>query len=231
LSNSLSLIVPVRDCEATLARQVGRWLDVAAELTQRFEILVVDDGSVDHTFDVAQDLARQFPQIRALRSPGRRGVQQAARIGLEHATGDVVFVQDEQAEISGNDLRRLWEMRQSQNASAKRLGGKTTVPRITNLSNALLDSLSAWGEGVQLHATETRSAASPAAHMPRRGAMDELKLGNLPADKVASTAATDWCEQGDATASRSRTDAVHQGGLPRRGTSFLSHLRELALGE
>jgi len=223
--NTLSLILPVRDCEASLGRQVARWLEIIPELTQRFELLIVDDGSSDHTFDIAEDLARQFPQVRALRNTVARGTQQAVRAGLEQARGDIVFVQDEQADISSNDLRRLWELRQNQQLVMAR-----TPSRVQNLSNELLDKLSTWGEALKQQANQTNQVAG--IHMIRRGAIEELRnaqsepamtLGKIP--PVPAPAASN-----SATKSHSRTDAVHQGGATRRA-SFLSHLRELALGE
>ncbi|WP_425619207.1 glycosyltransferase family 2 protein [Anatilimnocola sp. NA78] len=223
--NTLSLIMPVRDCEATLGRQVARWLEIIPELTQRFELLIVDDGSNDHTFETAEELARQYPQVRALRNTVARGTQQAVRTGLEQARGEIVFVQDEQAAISSNDLRRLWEMRQNQQLVMAR-----TPSRVQNLSKDLLEKLSTWGEALKQQANETNQLA--AIHMIRRGAIEELRsstaesemtLGKIP--PMPATAVID-----PASTNHSRTDANHQGGAPRRA-SFLSHLRELALGE
>lgn len=218
MNNTLSLIMPVRDCEATLARHVARWLEIIPELTQRFEVLIVDDGSSDHTFEIAEELAREFPQIRALRNSVSRGTQQAVRTGIEQARGEIVFVQDEQAAISSNDLRRLWELRQDQQLVMAR-----TPSKPLNLQPDLLDRLTAWGEALKQHATETNQAG--AIHMIRRGAIEELRgkpsqvtrIQPLPLAKDPQT--------------HSRTDAVHDGGIQRGVRSFLSHLRELALGE
>jgi glycosyltransferase involved in cell wall biosynthesis len=223
LSNTLSLIMPVRDCEATLARHVARWLEITPELTQRFEVLIVDDGSSDHTFEIAEDLSREYPQIRALRNSVPRGPQQAVRTGIEQARGEIVFVQDEQANISSNDLRRLWEMRQNQQLVMAR-----TPSKPLNLNPDLLDRLTAWGEALKQHATETNQAA--AIHMIRRGAIEELRtntsepamhLGEMPPNPGPVKE----------TVTHSRQDAVHEGGIQRGMRSFLSHLRELALGE
>jgi glycosyltransferase involved in cell wall biosynthesis len=212
LNNTLSLIMPVRDCERTLARQVARWLEIIPELTQRFEVLIVDDGSSDHTFDIAMELSREYPQIRALRNSVSRGTQQAVRTGIERARGEIVFVQDEDASISSNDLRRLWEMRQDQQLVMAR-----TPAKPLNLKPELLDRLTAWGEALKQHAAETNQAG--AIHMIRRGAIEDLPVDN----EAPLVAAKDN--------SHSRTDAVHEGGINRGVRSFLSHLRELALGE
>jgi len=226
LTNTLSLIMPVRDCEASLARQVARWLEIIPELTQRFEVLIVDDGSSDHTFDVAEDIAREYPQVRALRNSVCRGTQQAVRTGLEQARGEIVFVQDEFANISSNDLRRLWEMRQNQQLVMAR-----TPSKPLNISPDLLDRLTAWGEALKQHATETNQGA--AIHMIRRGAIEELRgAPEQPAVQIGEIQPLPATPSpAIANQKNSRTDATHQGGIQRGVRSFLSHLRELALGE
>ena len=68
MNPSLSVILPLYNAEATLARQVGQLLDVLPDLATRFEILVVDDGSTDHTDEIAHDLRQQYPQLKIARS-------------------------------------------------------------------------------------------------------------------------------------------------------------------
>ena len=218
MNNTLSLIMPVRDCEGTLARHVARWLEIIPELTQRFEVLIVDDGSSDHTFEIAEQLSREFPQIRALRNSVARGAQQAVRTGIEQARGEIVFVQDEHAAISSNDLRRLWELRQNQQLVMAR-----TPSKPLNLQPELLDRLTAWGEALKQHANETNQAG--AIHMIRRGAIEELRGTPAEVTRIQPLPPAKESQM------HSRTDAVHEGGIQRGVRSFLSHLRELALGE
>lgn len=226
MNNTLSLILAVRDCEASLSRHVARWLEIIPELTQRFEVLIVDDGSHDHTFDIAEELAREYPQVRALRNSVPRGTQQAVRTGLEQARGEIVFVQDENAAISSNDLRRLWELRQDQQLVMAR-----TPSKPLNVSSDVLDRLTAWGEALKLHASQTNNSA--AIHMIRRGAIEELR--SAPAETSLELSAIEpepiRATIVDHGHKNSRTDAIHQGGMQRGVRSFLSHLRELALGE
>jgi glycosyltransferase involved in cell wall biosynthesis len=222
LNNTLSLIMPVRNCEATLARHVARWLEIIPELTQRFEVLLVDDGSSDHTFEIAEELSREYPQIRALRNSVARGTQQAVRTGIEQARGEIVFVQDEHAAISSNDLRRLWELRQDQQLVMAR-----TPSKPLNINPDLLDRLTAWGEALKQHANETNQAA--AIHMIRRGAIEELRGSSQESSVAFSQIQPLPPPKGPQT--HSRTDAVHEGGIQRGVRSFLGHLRELALGE
>jgi glycosyltransferase involved in cell wall biosynthesis len=67
VTRSLSVLLPVHNVQSSLTRSVHEILDVLAELTGRFELVIVDEGSTDGTWDVARELAQLYPQIRLLR--------------------------------------------------------------------------------------------------------------------------------------------------------------------
>ena len=52
---------------------VIRAVKTAAELTPDFEVIVVNDGSADATAEIADELARTYPQVRAVHHPRNRG--------------------------------------------------------------------------------------------------------------------------------------------------------------
>lgn len=108
---SLSVVVSVHNAQYTLDRSVSELLDVLPEIAARFEVLIVDDGSTDHTEELAHDLARRFPQVRVVRHGQRQGSAAALRTGMDHTVGEVVFVHDEASPIRINELRTLWSLR------------------------------------------------------------------------------------------------------------------------
>ena len=64
LNASLSLILSVHNAQKTIVQRVEWLLDMLPDLAVPFEVLIVDDGSTDHTDDILHELAREFPQIR-----------------------------------------------------------------------------------------------------------------------------------------------------------------------
>ncbi|OHB76002.1 MAG: hypothetical protein A2W31_08325 [Planctomycetes bacterium RBG_16_64_10] len=113
MQRSLSILLPVRDSQATLTALVVRVLEIASELTDQLEVLIVDNGSADHTLEVAHELAVRFPQVRVVRFNARRQVEQAIRSALERATGEAILAYcGEQAVRPRNlaALRDLWAM-------------------------------------------------------------------------------------------------------------------------
>jgi glycosyltransferase involved in cell wall biosynthesis len=108
LNRSLSVILPVHNAQAWLSESVNEILEVLAELTDRFELIILDDGSTDGTWEIGRDLARRYPQIRPLREPVRCGGSLAIQPGLREAQGDVVMAHCGEAAIDTGEIVRLW---------------------------------------------------------------------------------------------------------------------------
>jgi hypothetical protein len=106
----LSVVLAVHNAEKTLAGQVARLLDLLPDLTSRFELLIVDDGSTDQTEEVAHELARDYPQLRVERHTQRLGPEGATRTAMNRTTGEVVIVHEGEATLAASALRRLWEL-------------------------------------------------------------------------------------------------------------------------
>ncbi|MBA2505701.1 MAG: glycosyltransferase family 2 protein [Thermoleophilaceae bacterium] len=93
-SPELSVVVPVygcRDCLGHLHERLTRVLD---SLHADHEIVFVDDGTGDGTWDDLQALARRDPAVRAVRLSRNFGQQAAILAGLQHARGRYVAVMD-----------------------------------------------------------------------------------------------------------------------------------------
>lgn len=108
---SLSIVFPVCNAEATIQQHIMTLLDMAADLTHRFEILIVDDASNDSTEELVWELSRQFPQVRMTRHPRTMGSATAAQTGIQLSTGDVIFVHNRPSRVRSNDFHYLWQHR------------------------------------------------------------------------------------------------------------------------
>jgi len=108
LNRSLSVLLPVHNVQASLAARVEEILEVLPELTDRFELIMTDHGSTDGTWEIARELARQYPQVRLLREPARSATASAIRLRLDTARGDVVIAHDGGPGIDVRAIARLW---------------------------------------------------------------------------------------------------------------------------
>ena len=80
---SLSIVLPVHNAQNTLACDVHLLLELLPDITPRFEILIVDDASSDHTEEIAHELSLQYPQVRVKRHLRRQG-QSGGRADRHH---------------------------------------------------------------------------------------------------------------------------------------------------
>jgi glycosyltransferase involved in cell wall biosynthesis len=73
----------------------------------RFEVIVVDDGSVDDTWEVLQRLERQYDFLRMARHRGRRGIADSLRTGYLAARGRVLVFYPADLQFKPEDIPRL----------------------------------------------------------------------------------------------------------------------------
>jgi dolichol-phosphate mannosyltransferase len=105
----LSIVIPARDEEACIAATVEH-LHVELDLRAvPHEIVVVDDGSRDKTWDVLQSTKARIPQLQAIRNGGPYGFGRAIICGLGHAKGDAVVIMMADESDDCRDVVRYWE--------------------------------------------------------------------------------------------------------------------------
>lgn len=107
-AKSLTIVLPVYNAERRLRSDVGEMLELASELTDRFGILIVDDGSTDATYDVAEELAARYPQVMVKRHRNRSGLGQALDYVHKHVRSDAIVFHDGVTPIDMNQLRSVW---------------------------------------------------------------------------------------------------------------------------
>ena len=106
--SNVSVVVPLRDEAATLA-ELARRIMVVVERhgIALAEILFVDDGSTDASWDVLDRLASADPRIRALRLRRNFGKATALDLGIRAARGDVVVTMDADLQDDPDELPNL----------------------------------------------------------------------------------------------------------------------------
>jgi glycosyltransferase involved in cell wall biosynthesis len=84
----------------------------ARRLSDDYEIVVVNDGSRDHTAEVLAELEPVFPELRVVHHPKNRGYGGALRTGFQTASKELVFYTDGDAQYDPREMERLfavWE--------------------------------------------------------------------------------------------------------------------------
>ncbi|HEY8234532.1 MAG: glycosyltransferase family 2 protein [Burkholderiales bacterium] len=104
----LSIFFPAYNDAGTIASLALVAHMTARELTDDHEVIVVDDGSPDHTGALLDEMARHFPWLKVVHHARNRGYGGALRTGFETASKELVFYTDGDAQYDPRELARLW---------------------------------------------------------------------------------------------------------------------------
>lgn len=99
----VSIIIPVYNAEARLRACVD---SVLAQSFRDFELILIDDGSRDRSFEICQDFARQDPRVRAF-TQENSGVSATRNRGLSLARGEYVEFVDSDDTIRPQMVEKL----------------------------------------------------------------------------------------------------------------------------
>ena len=143
-NSSIYTIVPSYNAEHTIQKVVSGLLDCGLPM----QIIVVDDGSSDNTFDVC----RQF-DIRILRHERNKGKGAALRTGFRHALNEgaeLLFTLDSDGQHDPGDLLKLYDELNRQNFDiviGSRMQNTKPMPFHRILSNVITSRLLSWKTG------------------------------------------------------------------------------------
>lgn len=105
----LSVVFPAYNDAGTIPSMVIGARQAARKLSDDFEIIVVNDGSADHTAEVLAELEPVFPELRVIHHPQNRGYGGALRTGFQAASKDLIFYTDGDAQYDPREMERLFE--------------------------------------------------------------------------------------------------------------------------
>ena len=90
----ISVVIPAHDEATGIGRAVAAISDCLDSCSPDWEIVIVDDGSRDSTFEIVRSMASHDPRIKALRFSRNFGKEAALLAGLRAARGDAVITID-----------------------------------------------------------------------------------------------------------------------------------------
>ncbi|MDP7115616.1 MAG: glycosyltransferase family 2 protein, partial [Candidatus Woesearchaeota archaeon] len=91
---SLTVITPMYNEEGVISDTVKELRDTVSKDFEKFELIFVDDGSVDDTYNVVDSFAKKDKRIKVFRHRSNFGRGAALRTGFRHAAGEVVVTID-----------------------------------------------------------------------------------------------------------------------------------------
>ncbi len=177
MSLSLSFVFPVHNAEATLASDLRHVLELLADLSTTFELLVIDDGSHDDTIGEARELERRFAQLRVIHRPLHYGHSAAVQLGIRKARGRFVMIYNDRSRPVTTEIYDLWQARHDSSVGHGRGHESRQPAQTSDLSIAAHGTVLELGALILVHRlpdTDLRGLANFV-----RDPWDDVLAGNL----------------------------------------------------
>lgn len=239
LKTSLSMILPVHNAQAELSRLIAQAVEILPDLTPRWDLLVVDDGSTDATPEVAEEWTRSYPQVRVAHHAVRFGRDGWQRTGVLRTRGDVLLLRDEECPVELTGVHKMWKRMASADIVVGRAAKQAALAWLASRATSRRSARSTAG-GLQMIRRRALDGWAPVAsrqslaeYLTGKGCRQhdiELQPARptvylAPPQRVASTA-----DAADPTIRPRHCDEGEKAGQPRR-PNYLARLRAFAIGE
>lgn len=112
---NLSIIIPLLNEEESL-RELHTWIVKVMDANNfTYEVVFIDDGSTDNSWQLIETLSHENPNIKGIRFLRNYGKSQALHAGFAKASGNVIITMDADLQDSPDEIPELYHMIMAQN--------------------------------------------------------------------------------------------------------------------
>jgi len=109
-SMNISIVIPLLDEEESLP-ELHSWIKrVMEEHNFSYEVLFIDDGSKDNSWNIIEDLTKANPEVKGIKFRRNYGKSAALNVGFEDCSGDVIITMDADLQDSPDEIPELYKM-------------------------------------------------------------------------------------------------------------------------
>jgi glycosyltransferase involved in cell wall biosynthesis len=105
----LSIVIPVYNEEENIPKLYEELKGVLEKLGKDYEIIFVDDGSTDRTYEILKEIASKDKRVKVIRFRRNYGQTAAMYAGFQYAEGDVIITMDGDLQNDPRDIPKLLE--------------------------------------------------------------------------------------------------------------------------
>ncbi|AHJ98617.1 glycosyltransferase family 2 protein [Hymenobacter swuensis] len=148
----LSLVIPLLN-EAESLPELTRWINrVLTQHGLTYEVILIDDGSTDDSWEVIEQLAATDTHLRGIRFNRNYGKSAALNVGFRETTGRVVCTMDADLQDSPEELPELYRMiTQDGFDLVSGWKKKRYDPLSKTIPTKLFNGATRWISGIRLH--------------------------------------------------------------------------------
>ena len=151
-SIQLTVLIPLYNEDESLPELHDWIVRVVTDNQYSYEILFVDDGSTDTSWEVIEQLARRNPHVRGIRFNRNYGKTAALQAGFQSVRGQVVITMDADLQDSPDEIPELYRMiTEDKYDLVSGWKQKRYDPITKTLPTKLFNAVSRWVSGVPLH--------------------------------------------------------------------------------
>lgn len=148
----LSIVIPLYNEEESLPKLTA-WIDrVVKPLGYAHEIIMIDDGSRDTSWEVVETLSNTYPAIRGIRFQRNYGKSAALHVGFQASKGNVVITMDADMQDSPDEIPALYKMIMEEGFDLVSGWKKERHdPFSKTFPSKFFNGLTRWASGIKLH--------------------------------------------------------------------------------
>ena len=151
-SVNISIVIPLLNEEESL-RELMEWIHASLANDFSYEVLFIDDGSTDSSWQIIEELNKQYPTIvKGIRFQRNYGKSAALQIGFGRVKGDVVVTMDADLQDSPEEIPELYRMVTEEGYDL--VSGWKKVrhdPLSKTIPTKIYNGFTGWMSGVKLH--------------------------------------------------------------------------------
>lgn len=149
----LSIVIPLLN-EAESLEELHTWItSVMVEDNFSYEIIFINDGSTDGSWEIIKSLASEFDSVKALNFKKNYGKSQALHAGFAEAKGNVVITMDADLQDNPGEIPELYNLITKEDYDLVSGWKKKRYDSVLfkNLPSKLFNKAARWTSGLKLH--------------------------------------------------------------------------------
>jgi len=147
----ISIVVPLLNEEQSLGELADQITKALAKTSYSYEILFIDDGSTDRSWEIVEQLAEKHVEIQGIRLRRNYGKSDALQTGFERCTGRFVVTMDADLQDDPNEIPAMIEKLENGADLVSGWKKKRHDPISKTIPSRFFNAVTRWVTGIKLH--------------------------------------------------------------------------------